>query len=849
MARSNNNPRVRKKKTASAQPLLLPVAESEVEAYDYIRRQLREIGWSVKNPSLGTGGQVWTQNQCLSHPEIKRCLGLARPENIIQLSETQVWVIEAKSTRDALGRALHEAENDYAWKINNGGRMTVPLITGVAGNDSTLYEVRTRLLVNGEYKPVTINGKEATGLLDPKTVAVLLSSGNPDIPELVIDEGVFLRAAEQINRALHFGGINKNDRARVMAALLLSMLERSDPDVNSDLLLLIEDINSRTKIALRKHGKLEFHPFVKIEPPTSLENHVKYKAAIVSTLQTLKNLNITSAMNSGADVLGKFYEVFLKYGNGAKEIGIVLTPRHVTKFAVETVGVGSRDIVYDPACGTGGFLVAAFDHVRKIASAQQVERFKKHNLFGVEQEPYVAALAIVNMIFRGDGKNNIVEGNCLSKYLTRATVEGNDSARYVPNPARVGEEPVTRVFMNPPFALKQSDEREFRFVEKALQSMEEGGLLFAIVPMSVMSEGGKFAHWRRDSLLPHHTLMAVVSFPEELFYPVANQTVALIIRKGIPHPKEQPVLWVRIVNDGFVKSKGRRLPAPSGAPNDLQRIAPILRGFLADPTQPIENVPEFVCASPIDYSDPILELAPEAYLESRVPDSETLAARLDEQVRDTVASLVSVDLRHNTLGRETIIDAAREAGDAPKKRRGANTPEFKPVALDSLFDFYSGDYHSLGELDQGTTPMVSCADTRNGIVGFYEVSEEYIYRDALTIAYNGKPLTTKIHPYDFATKDDVAVAIPKSPFTPEMLIFIQAALNAERWRFSYYRKCFREKLKRLSLELPVRRDGKLDVEFMQSAVRAQRYWWFLAPRLSDWQPRQAESITAAVSAA
>ena len=839
MARAKSGASKKKNRT-KAQPLLLPVAESEVEAYDFIRRQLREIGWDVKNPSQGSGGQVWTQNQCLSHPEIKRCLGLMRPENIIQLTETKLWVIEAKSTRAALGRALKEAEDDYAWKINHGGRLTVPLISGVAGNDTSGYEVRTRMLVAGEYKPVTINGREATGLLDPKTTALLLATGNPDIADLVIDESVFLRAAEQVNRALHVGGINKNDRARVMAALLLSMLESSDPDVDADLLLLIEDINSRTRHALRKHGKVEFHPFVNIEPPTSLENHVKYKAALISTIQTLNNLSIKSAMNSGADILGKFYEVFLKYGNGAKEIGIVLTPRHITKFAVETVGVGPNDIVYDPACGTGGFLVAAFDHVRKVAGPQDIERFKKHNLFGVEQEPYVAALAIVNMIFRGDGKNNIIEGNCLSKNLTRATVDGNATARYILTPPGEGQEPVTRVFMNPPFALKQSDEHEYRFVEKALQSMATGSLLFAIIPMSVMSEGGRFAAWRRDSLLAHHTLLAVISFHEDLFYPVKNQTVALIIRRGISHPQEQPVMWGRVINDGFVKSKGKRLPVKSSAPNDLQRLAPILRGFLADPTQPVQNVAEFARVSPIDYSDPILELAPEAYLESRVPDAALLGARLDEQVRDTVAALVSVDLRHNALGRDTIIDAARTAEAEPKRQRALTVPDFKPIALDSLFEIVSGNYHSLGDLDAGDTAVVSCGDLRNGIVGFYNISETTIYRDVLTIAYNGSPLTTKLHPYNFAAKDDVAVAIPKKSLTPEALIFIQAALNSERWRFSYYRKCFREKLKRLSLKLPVKPNGKLDVEFMQAVVRSQRYWWFVAPRFRGWEPKKPE---------
>jgi hypothetical protein len=809
--------------------------ESEVDAYDYIRGQLRDLGWVVKPPDRHVGGQVWTQNQCFAHPEIKRTLGLMRPENIVCLTETSLWVIEAKSRRVELKTALHEAEHDYARKIEAGGVLRVPVISGVAGNDAEGYEVRTRLLVDGKYMPVTINGVEATGLLDAATIKTLLETGQSNIADFTVNEKVFLRAAESINRTLHTGGINKNDRARVMAALLLALVDSSTLNVDEDLPVLIDDINSRTKSVLTKHAKPEFLPFVRIEPPTSAENHVKFKAAIVRTIQELSNLSIKSAMSSGTDVLGRFYEVFLRYGNGAKEIGIVLTPRHVTRFAVETVGVGPNDFVLDPACGTGGFLVAAFDHVRESAKPEQVNRFKKYSLFGIEQESYVAALAIVNMIFRGDGKNNIVEANCFSKFLHRTTTGNVPTARYDKVPPKKGEEPITRVFMNPPFALKKSDEREWGFVEAALKSMQDGGLLFAIVPMSVVTEGGKAGAWRKP-LLDHHTVLAVMSFPEELFYPVSNQTVAVILRRGVPHPAGQPVFWGRIVNDGFRKSKGKRLPAKDSSPNDLVTIKPALRAFLLDPRQPVSGVPEFVCAAPIDMGDPILELAPEAYLDSRLPSTAELVARLDRQVRENVGALVAFDLKGVLPGpQRTIIDDARGAKTSGTPSPITTLPTFRPVPLEDLFTLTAGDYHNLAEEDPGPTPVASCADTENGIAGYYDTPAEHLYRDALTIAFNGSPLTTKMHPYAFGAKDDVAVAIPKSGLPVEALIFIQAQLNAERWRFSYYRKCFRDKLGRTTVELPVGNDGKLDLSFMVRAVRAQPYWWFLAPRLSGWK--------------
>lgn len=380
-------------------------ADSEVEAYEFIRRQLRDVGWTVKDPTRSATGHVWTQNQCLADPHLKVALGSTRPENIVKLTEGLVWVIEAKASRKDLEKALSEARDFYSKAINDSvGQYRAVIATGVAGNEGSGYLVRTQVLVSGQWKTVSINSQEATGLLSPDDVRSLLDNKSSDIHEFTPPQWLFANAAERINEILHSGSINKNDRAKTMAALLLSVIDQP-PDLETSLPVLIADINARSEAQLRANNKADFAPFVKLLAPTNVSSHPKFKRALVKTIQELQNLNIRSAMNSSTDVLGQFYEVFLKYGNGAKEIGIVLTPRHITRFAVEALGVGPRDIVLDPACGTGGFLVAAFDHVRRSASTAQIERFKEHNLFGIEQESYVAVLAIVNMIFRGDGKH------------------------------------------------------------------------------------------------------------------------------------------------------------------------------------------------------------------------------------------------------------------------------------------------------------------------------------------------------------------------------------------------------------------------------------------------------------
>jgi hypothetical protein len=506
----------------------------------------------------------------------------------------------------------------------------------VAGNQIDNYLVHTRFFDGTRFVPVTINDQELSALLSPSIAQAILRDG-PNILDLPIDEGLFLKTAEKINQILHLGAINKNVRARVMAALLLSVVEDADINVDEKPRVLIADINTRAKAVLESQDKEEFFPFVSLTLPASKDNHIKFKNALVQTLHELKNLNIRSAMNSSADVLGKFYEVFLKYGNGAKEIGIVLTPRHITKFAVDVIGITDRDVVYDPACGTGGFLVAAFDQVRQNYATVQVERFKKQNLFGVDQDPDVVALAIVNMIFRGDGKNHIVEGSCFQKNLVRESASGRP--RYSQTPPTLDQLAVTRILMNPPFALKRSDEKEYRFVDAALRQMQNGGLLFSVLPYSAMVKPDAYQRWRADSLLANNTLLSVVTFPDDLFYPVGVHTVGIFVRKGSPHDHKQNVLWIRALNDGLLKSKGKRLPNPK-AKNDYPLVRDLLKAFVANPSMRIDSVQCFQKACPIDFADPLLELVPENYLDQSPPSDDEVRCGIEQVIRDSVAFLI-----------------------------------------------------------------------------------------------------------------------------------------------------------------------------------------------------------------
>ncbi len=426
------------------------------------------------------------------------------------------------------------------------------------------------------------------------------------------------------------------------------MLAEPGPNIEErDTSLLIGDINNRVVSVLRNQGKLGFEEHIRIPLPAAKDNHVKFRRALVEPLQELHGLNIHSAMRSGADWLGTFYEVFLKYARWAQDLGIVLTPRHITRYAARILGIGSHDIVFDTTCGTGGFLVAAFEEVKRSSSTEQIEEFKRNSVFGLEQDDGIAALAIVNMIFRGDGKNNIEQANCLMQHVHPATsADGVRTAKFAKTPS--SRPPVTRVLMNPPFSLKR--DKEYHFVSHALRQMKQGGLLFSILPYSIMAKSGAAHTWRKN-LLKEHTLLSVITLPIDIFYPVSAPPVGVVVQKGIPHLPKKPVLWVRAETDGHLKSKGKRLPS-SLTEDRLGDSVTHVRAFLNDPGAELPNIPRFVTAKPIDFEDSLLELVPEAYLDQEALSDDDILSGVDSILRDAAAFLIRNRVKASWSGRE-----------------------------------------------------------------------------------------------------------------------------------------------------------------------------------------------------
>lgn len=642
--------------------------DSEVDAYSYIRNELEKLGWIVKNPARVPDGEVYKQNECLANKDISEAFGTKRPEAVVKLNEVEFWVIESKRTKKEIDDALEESKNYYAKRINEKNKIKCIIVTGLAGNDTDGYTIINQYLHNGKWETILFNGKPKDTLLSKEQVKYLLTHKTPNWQEFPdFPEEKYFSSAERINEILHNAGVNKNKRARFIAGLILSLSTGEEIKLSiTNTELLAKNINNLIEQKLKEVKKENFYPFINLEIPPSQENHIKYRQAIIDTLNELQTLDIKNAMASGNDILGKFYEKFLKYGNGAKEIGIVLTPRQITEFATEILDVKYNDFVLDPTCGTGGFLVSAFDYVKKNSNEKQVDKFKDYNLFGIEQDDEVVALALVNMIFRGDGRNNMSEGNCFQKDIIETTIKGfttgyyNKSANTIEKKKNkkgeikeyvkdIKENPspiITRVLMNPPFALKKGDEKEKHFIDYALSQMQDGGILFAIIPISVMVEKPE-RNWRAD-LLKKNTVLSVVTFPEDLFNPSASVgTIGIFIKKGNSHDfDKQKVYFARATHDGYKMKKGKRIKNKN-VPDMLSELKEELKSFLINQNLKIKDVSEIKKICLLEKEDCMYdkngelkgncELVPENYIDSKIPTLSELEMGVDNMVRETIA--------------------------------------------------------------------------------------------------------------------------------------------------------------------------------------------------------------------
>lgn len=244
-------------------------------------------------------------------------------------------------------------------------------------------------------------------------------------------------------------------------------------------------------------------------------------------------------ISSAEDYIGRFYGEFMSYSGGdGQTLGIILTPKHITQLFCDLADLQPTDIVFDPCCGTAGFLIAAMHNMlEKAENDTQKKSIRQKQLHGIEMRPNMFTIATTNMILRGDGKSNLINDDFFKQ----------DANKLQLKQSTVG-------MMNPPYSQgsKQNpDLYEMSFVEHLLDSLVEGARCIVIVPQSSMTGKTKEEQALKVNILKHHTLEGVITLNKDTFYGVGTMPCTAVFTAGEPHPKEKVCKFINFENDGY----------------------------------------------------------------------------------------------------------------------------------------------------------------------------------------------------------------------------------------------------------------------------------------------------------
>jgi len=288
--------------------------------------------------------------------------------------------------------------------------------------------------------------------------------------------------------------------------------------------------------------------------------------------------------DADADTKGDLFEHVLRQIKQAGELGQFRTPRHIIRAIVAMVDPRIGETVYDPAAGTGGFLVAAFNHIRLVNSAQvetveqdgkpvarghgekltaaQWAGLNNATFFGNDVDPKMVHLATMNLTLRGLANVRILKRNVLTTTLDR---EAKAVLGLPPVGYRV-------VLANPPFAGRVDKDRivddvrvgsttatELLFLKYMMDSLDGRGRCGLVVPEGLLF-GSTGAHKEiRRQLLEGFRVEAVVSLPGGVFQPYSGvKTSVLVFAHG---GATERVLFLHVDADGYKLDAQHEQPA------------------------------------------------------------------------------------------------------------------------------------------------------------------------------------------------------------------------------------------------------------------------------------------------
>ena len=320
----------------------------------------------------------------------------------------------------------------------------------------------------------------------------------------------------------------------------------------------------------------------------------------------------------GPDIKGDVFEYLLSHLGQSALNGQFRTPKQIRAFMVAMTDPDLGDTIYDPACGTGGFLIDSVDHIlakyseephetpiygeewlerRGLASIgeakQQIPALQTYrrgagdkvpdwellerSIYGIDVSRQMMRISMMNLVLRGIRKANLKRGNVLSEL--GGLTEDDLRRRYkviLSNPPFAGVLPKGSIRSDLPTYSKKS---ELLFLSVMMNALAPGGRCAVVVPEGLLFGSTKAHTELRRALVESFDLLAVVSLPAGAFKPYAGVKTAVLVVRRPPDdliPTVKRVWFYEIANDGYdpdrVVAGGRvETPAKSDIPDLLVR--------------------------------------------------------------------------------------------------------------------------------------------------------------------------------------------------------------------------------------------------------------------------------------
>lgn len=277
---------------------------------------------------------------------------------------------------------------------------------------------------------------------------------------------------------------------------------------------------------------------------------------------------------SHPEELGNAYEYLLSIMSSQGDAGQFRTPRNIIDFVVDIVNPTKDDKILDPACGTAGFLISAYNHIldkhnpklnpdnKELSKDDKINLVK--NFEGYDIDPMMVRIAQVNMYLHQFKRPQIHQHDSLSndeKWSDKFDV-------ILANPP----------FMSPKGGVKthnrftiDSNRSEVLFVDYIMNHLRPKGKAGIIVPEGIIFQSGKAYKQLRKNML-EDGLYAVISLPSGIFNPYSGvKTSILLLDKELAKQKEE-ILFIKVENDGFDLGAQRRPISKNDLPIALEII-------------------------------------------------------------------------------------------------------------------------------------------------------------------------------------------------------------------------------------------------------------------------------------